>query len=75
MIEAFEKAGVPLFIAYYRRSLPRFKVVQDWILEGKIGDIRHIHWTYHRAPNPNDIEGKTNWRVDPARQVAAILLI
>lgn len=67
MIAAFEKAGVPLFVAYYRRSLPRFKVVQDWISEGKIGDIRHIHWTYHRAPNPNDIEGKTNWRVDPAK--------
>lgn len=67
MIAAFEQAGVPLFVAYYRRSLPRFKVVAEWIEQGQIGAVRHIHWTYHRAPNPDDISGKENWRVDPAQ--------
>ncbi|KXF80820.1 Gfo/Idh/MocA family protein [Enterovibrio coralii] len=65
MLSAFEKAGVPLFVAYYRRSLPRFDVIQKWIAKGKIGTVRHIHWTYHRPPNPNDVAGKANWRVDP----------
>ncbi|WP_035024298.1 Gfo/Idh/MocA family protein [Enterovibrio calviensis] len=67
MIAAFEKANVPLFVAYYRRSLPRFRTVSDWIAQGKIGKVRHIHWTYHRAPNPNDIAGEANWRVNPSQ--------
>ncbi|MDD1793705.1 Gfo/Idh/MocA family oxidoreductase [Enterovibrio sp. ZSDZ42] len=65
MIAAFELANVPLFVAYYRRSLPRFKTVSEWISQGKIGKVRHIHWTYHRSPNPDDIAGETNWRVNP----------
>src|SRR6202012_2474426 len=31
MAEAFEKADLPLFVAYYRRSLPRFETVRAWI--------------------------------------------
>nr|WP_269809206.1 Gfo/Idh/MocA family oxidoreductase [Enterovibrio nigricans] len=27
--------------------------------------MRHVHWTYHRAPNPDDVAGKPNWRVNP----------
>ncbi|CZF81390.1 1,5-anhydro-D-fructose reductase [Grimontia celer] len=66
MLSAFEKAQVPIFVAYYRRSLPRFDVVRNWIAQGMIGDVRHIHWTYHRAPSPDDISGKDNWRVNRA---------
>ncbi|SKA58515.1 Gfo/Idh/MocA family protein [Enterovibrio nigricans] len=65
MLSAFRKAGVPLFVAYYRRSLPRFAVVQQWLADGLIGKVRHVHWTYHRAPNPDDVAGKPNWRVNP----------
>ncbi|WP_325894117.1 Gfo/Idh/MocA family protein [Grimontia sp. NTOU-MAR1] len=65
MLAAFEKAQVPIFVAYYRRSLPRFDVVREWIEQGMVGDVRHIHWAYHRAPSPDDIAGKDNWRVDP----------
>lgn len=67
ILAAFEKANVPLFVAYYRRSLPRFDVVRNWMEQGMIGDVRHIHWTYHRPPNSGDKEGKDNWRVNPAQ--------
>ncbi|WP_074928960.1 Gfo/Idh/MocA family protein [Enterovibrio norvegicus] len=67
MIAAFESAKQPLFVAYYRRSLPRFEVVKGWIDQGMIGTVRHIHWTYHRPPNPDDVAGKENWRVNPAQ--------
>jgi len=67
MAEAFEKAGIPLFVAYYRRSLPRFETVRAWIQEGRIGAPRHIHWGLSR---PADKDGRetsaANWRVDPA---------
>lgn len=64
MTEAFEKAGLPLFVAYYRRSLPRFETVRRWIEEGRIGAVRHLHWGLTRA-GEREI-GPDNWRVDPA---------
>src|SRR5262245_23496535 len=29
MVDAFEAAGVPLWVAYYRRALPRYLLVRD----------------------------------------------
>ena len=65
MNAAFEKAGVPLFVAYYRRSLPRFLQVQQWLREGQIGNVRHVHWSFSRTTNPADAAGQANWRTDP----------
>ncbi len=39
---AFEEKSIPLFVAYYRRSLPRFLKVKEWLAHNYIGDIRHI---------------------------------
>jgi predicted dehydrogenase len=63
MAEAFDKAGLPLFVAYYRRSLPRFETVRAWIAEGRIGAVRHLHWGLTRAAD-REIR-PDNWRVDP----------
>ena len=64
MTEAFEKAKLPLFVAYYRRSLPRFETIRGWIEEGRIGAVRHLHWGLTRAPD-REIRAD-NWRVDPS---------
>ena len=42
MIAACRDAGVPLFVAYYRRALPRFLAVKRWIDEGAIGTVRAV---------------------------------
>ena len=63
--EAFTSRGLPLFVAFYRRSLPRFRQVADWINDGRIGALRHIHWSLTRAPNTADLSGADNWRTDP----------
>jgi predicted dehydrogenase len=65
MNAAFAKAGVPLFVAYYRRSLPRFLQVQQWLQQGAIGLVRHVHWSFSRTTNPADAAGQPNWRTDP----------
>ena len=65
IVEAFEAAGQPLFVAYYRRSLPRFGQVRSWIGAGAIGEARHIHWTLARTPSPADVAGEHGWRTDP----------
>jgi 1,5-anhydro-D-fructose reductase (1,5-anhydro-D-mannitol-forming) len=61
---AFEAKGLPLFVAYYRRSLPRFLQVKSWIEEGKIGTVRHVNWHLSRTPSPVDVSGEYNWRTD-----------
>ncbi|MEL1245563.1 Gfo/Idh/MocA family oxidoreductase [Flavobacterium sp. DGU11] len=61
---AFESKGLPLFVAYYRRSLPRFLQIKNWIAAGEIGTVRHISWHLGRTPSPKDISGEYNWRTD-----------
>ena len=61
---AFEAKELPLFVAYYRRSLPRFLQVKSWIDEGKIGDVRHVNWHLSKTPSPVDLSGEYNWRTD-----------
>jgi 1,5-anhydro-D-fructose reductase (1,5-anhydro-D-mannitol-forming) len=62
MVAAFERAGQPLFVAYYRRSLPRFNMVRDWLRDDAIGSVRHVNWTLARTPTPRDIAGQGGWR-------------
>ncbi|MEW2920352.1 Gfo/Idh/MocA family oxidoreductase [Muricauda sp. ANG21] len=61
---AFETKDIPLFVAYYRRSLPRFLKVKQWLDEKQIGEVRHIHWQKTQPPNEFDLSGKYNWRTD-----------
>ncbi|WP_421801923.1 Gfo/Idh/MocA family protein [Flagellimonas sp.] len=62
--EAFQAKNIPLFIAYYRRSLPRFLKIKHWLDNGLIGEVRHIHWHKTKAPNEIDLSKKYNWRTD-----------
>ena len=61
---AFEERNIPLFIAYYRRSLPRFNKVKQWLDEEHIGEVRHISWVKTRTVSPLDKSGGYNWRTD-----------
>ncbi len=42
MIDACDAAGVPLFVAYYRRAMPRFVTVKDLLDGGAIGELRTV---------------------------------
>ncbi|MBD0777023.1 Gfo/Idh/MocA family oxidoreductase [Maribacter sp. ANRC-HE7] len=62
--EAFKAKNLPLFIAYYRRSLPRFLKVKQWLDDGAIGAIRQIRWSLSKQPSNTDLSGEYNWRTD-----------
>ncbi|ROS01076.1 putative dehydrogenase [Sinobacterium caligoides] len=64
ILEAFERAKVPLFVAYYRRSLPRFNKVKELLESGSIGIVRHISWHLNKPANDIDLSRKYNWRTD-----------
>jgi predicted dehydrogenase len=64
MIEACKKAGVPLFVAYYRRALERFLKIKELIDSGIIGDVRFLNILFFQ-PNSIDPEKELPWRVHP----------
>lgn len=65
MIAAFEAKGLPLFMSYYRRSLPRFAQVGTWLAGGLIGEVLDVRWHLVKPPSPRDLDGQPNWRTDP----------
>ena len=68
MVAACKKANVPLYVAYYRRTLPNILKVKELIDSGSIGDIRSVDITVQMTIE-NEIVGThdhaNNWRVDP----------
>jgi len=42
MQAACDKAGVPLWTAYYRRALPRFEKIRELIADGVVGRVRAV---------------------------------
>ena len=63
MIDACERAGVPLWVAYYRRRLPRFVEIKALVDGGAIGEIRSVAVTLRQRPL--QIESDLPWRVQP----------
>jgi 1,5-anhydro-D-fructose reductase (1,5-anhydro-D-mannitol-forming) len=64
--EAAEKKGLPVYVAYYRRSLDYFKKVRSIIQEGDLGKILHINLQQYFAARHEDYESQNlPWRVIP----------
>lgn len=64
MIAACQTARVSLWVAYYRRALPRFLAVRDLVADGAIGEVRMvISRQFQRLP----VSGANLWRVDAKR--------
>ena len=61
------ETGVPLFVAYYRRTLPGFLKVKEWIDSGAIGDVRFVRISLTKPFLPGDLEPENQgwWRVVP----------
>jgi len=62
---AAEKYKVPVFVAYYRRSLPGFLLVRELIESGTIGNVKLIQIQLFKAPSDAERSGELSWRVDP----------
>jgi predicted dehydrogenase len=69
MVEACTVSRVPLWVAYYRRALPRFIAVRDLLAAGEIGDVRVVTVRQmQRMPFPDDLGSHAlAWRTDAAR--------
>lgn len=64
--EAAEKAGLPVFVAYYRRGLDYFKKVKSIIDGGTLGNILHINLQQYYPARAEDYDRENlPWRVIP----------
>ncbi|MFB3904525.1 MAG: Gfo/Idh/MocA family protein [Acidobacteriota bacterium] len=72
LVEAFRQARTPLFVAYYRRALPRFLKVRELLQAGAIGRLTSVHiWQYDQLATGPAAEG---WRFDPSIAGAGLFL-
>jgi predicted dehydrogenase len=64
MIKACKDAGVPLFVAYYRRGHERFLKIKELLESEVIGDVRFVSSTQYQPVSKDmlDVE-KLPWRV------------
>lgn len=68
MIAACKAAGVPLWVAYYRRALPRFLAVRDLVQNGAVGTVRMVtSRQFQPLKPPAEMNpGSPPWRIDAA---------
>jgi predicted dehydrogenase len=66
MVQTCRRAGVRLFVAFYRRSLPRFLKVKELLDAGAIGRPRFVTVRLYQPPEKQDLDaGNLPWRVLP----------
>jgi len=66
MMQACNSAGVPLFVAYYRRALARFLKIKQLLDEGAIGEPRFVNVVLYQPVAKDELTPQTlPWRVIP----------
>ncbi|SHE70294.1 Predicted dehydrogenase [Mariniphaga anaerophila] len=66
MLEVSEETGMPIWVAYYRRSLPAFLKVKEMVNNGTIGKPLTVNVKLHKPPRQNDLVKKEqSWHVYP----------
>ncbi len=63
--EAAEKYGLPVFVAYYRRTLPGFLKIRELIGGGHIGKVRFVQIQIFKYLSADEKAGRLPWRVIP----------
>lgn len=63
MCEAFENAGVPLYVAFYRRGMTRFQTAKRLIQEGALGTITGVNYRLFLPRDENLDADNLPWRL------------
>lgn len=62
MVRAFAQKKLPLYVAYYRRRLPRFLLVKELLARGAIGTVASVRYDQAEPFHRKD----AGWRIDVA---------
>lgn len=63
MVRAFAERNLPLYVAYYRRRLPRFLLVKELLAKGAIGKLTGVSYAQAEPFHRKD----AGWRIDAGR--------
>ncbi|WP_042221042.1 Gfo/Idh/MocA family protein [Oceanobacillus manasiensis] len=67
MIAACKAAGVPLYVAYYRRAQPRFLKIKELLEQNAVGDVRFVSTMQYKRASDEVKKGESlPWRLQPA---------
>lgn len=73
MVEAFKAAQLPLFVAYYRRGLPRFIKAKELVASGQLGQVTGICYRFASPPQNLD-PANLPWRLKAEESGGGIFL-
>ncbi|WP_028391213.1 Gfo/Idh/MocA family protein [Bacillus cihuensis] len=66
MIAVCKAARVPLYVAYYRRALPRFVKIKELLENKAIGDVRFVSTIQYQKASEDVLDSQNlPWRVQP----------
>lgn len=66
MNQVSQSTGMPLFVAYYRRTLPGYLKVNELVEQGVIGNVIAVNIELIRPPQATELKSAENWwRVNP----------
>ncbi len=61
-----EETGVKLSIAHYRRAVPMFSQIRQWLATGEIGTVRTVRISMMQPDRPEALaDPRIRWRVTP----------
>jgi predicted dehydrogenase len=60
-----EKYNLPVYVAYYRRTLPGFLKIKELIEKGEIGKPRFVNFQIFNFTSEDEKAGRLPWRVIP----------
>ena len=63
MVKACKAAGVPIYVAYYRRALERFLKIKELVNTKTIGEVRYVNINFQDVVKESP--ANLPWRVDP----------
>jgi 1,5-anhydro-D-fructose reductase (1,5-anhydro-D-mannitol-forming) len=74
MLAAFEQAKVPLFVAYYRRALPRFLKAKEIVDDGRLGQLRRVDVRFANDGQAQLDPTRLPWRLQAEHAGAGLFL-
>jgi len=74
MTDAFSRARVPLFVAFYRRSLARFMKAKELVETGRIGQITGVSYRFSSASHRRTDADNLPWRLQAEESGGGLFL-
>jgi 1,5-anhydro-D-fructose reductase (1,5-anhydro-D-mannitol-forming) len=63
LVDAFAKAQMPLFVAFYRRGLVRFRTVQALVQNGDLGEVTSVNYRFASDSHRRTDLANLPWRL------------